>query len=94
MPLIDADAPPTAIDDTHYVVYFASGETPWCPDCLKALPALKSVFGPDSAPKAYLVRVGDRAEWKGLSGQQNEYRDEPYNIRCVPTTVKIVNTVG
>ncbi|KLP07677.1 Uncharacterized protein Y057_10700 [Fusarium fujikuroi] len=55
MPLIDANSPPTSTD-THYVVYFASGEPSWCPDCRDALPALNAVFGGASDPTAYIVR--------------------------------------
>ena len=86
MPLIDAATPPTTTDD-HYVVYFASGEPSWCPDCRDALPALQTIFGADSAPTAYIVRVGERTEWKG--NPQNKYRNEPYNIQGVPTVVKL-----
>ncbi|KAJ3521685.1 hypothetical protein NM208_g13179 [Fusarium decemcellulare] len=86
MPLIDADTPPTT-DDTHYVVYFASGEPSWCPDCRDAVPALQSVFGSDSAPTAHIVRVGSFAEWKG--NPKNKYRNAPYNIQGVPTVVRV-----
>ncbi|KAK5996355.1 hypothetical protein PT974_01689 [Cladobotryum mycophilum] len=78
MPLIDVDVPPTTTTDTHYVVYFASGEP---------LGVLIKVFGDDSAPTAHIVRVGQRSEWKG--NLQNKYRNEPYNIQGVPTVVKI-----
>ncbi|KAF4962383.1 hypothetical protein FSARC_9549 [Fusarium sarcochroum] len=87
MPLIDANTPPTTTDDTHYVVYFASGEPSWCPDCRDALPALNAVFGDNSAPTAHIVRVGSREEWKGNS--KNKYRNAPYNIQGVPTVVKV-----
>ncbi|KAJ4245136.1 hypothetical protein NW757_010146 [Fusarium falciforme] len=91
MPLIDADTPPTT-NDLHYVVYFASGEPSWCPDCRDALPALNSVFGADSAPTAYIVRVGSFAEWKG--NPKNKYRNEPYNIQGVPTVGNEVARLG
>ncbi|KAK7415977.1 hypothetical protein QQZ08_012170 [Neonectria magnoliae] len=88
MPLISAEAPPSGTE-THYVVYFASGEPSWCPDCQEALPALNNVFGPDSAPTAYIVRVGSFQEWRGP--KKNKYRSPPYSIEGVPTVVKIEN---
>jgi len=88
MPLIDANTPPTSTD-THYVVYFASGEPSWCPDCRDALPALNAVFGGASDPTAYIVRVGSREEWRGTP--KNKYRNAPYNINGVPTVVKVQN---
>ena len=88
MPLVDADTPPTT-NDLHYVVYFASGEPSWCPDCRDALPALRAVFGADSAPTASIVRVGSRDEWRGKT--VNKYRKAPYNIDGVPTVVRVEN---
>ncbi|CCT70596.1 uncharacterized protein FFUJ_06583 [Fusarium fujikuroi IMI 58289] len=88
MPLIDANSPPTSTD-THYVVYFASGEPSWCPDCRDALPALNAVFGGASDPTAYIVRVGSREEWRATP--KNKYRLPPYNINGVPTVVKVKN---
>lgn len=88
MPLIDANTPPTSTD-THYVVYFASGEPSWCPDCRDALPALNAVFGGASEPTAYIVRVGSREEWRATP--KNKYRLPPYNIDGVPTVVKVKN---
>ncbi|KAI5464800.1 hypothetical protein BGZ63DRAFT_421794 [Mariannaea sp. PMI_226] len=90
MPLIDADTPPTD-PATHYVVYFASGEPSWCPDCVRAVAPLKSVFGSESAPTAYIVRVGSREEWRGVP--TNKYRQAPYNIQGVPTIVRVENGV-
>ncbi|KAL7945049.1 hypothetical protein V8C42DRAFT_345461 [Trichoderma barbatum] len=87
MPLINADAPPSTAD-THYVVYFASGEPSWCPDCRNALPALQSVFGGDSAPSATLILAGSREEWRTPS---NKWRSAPYNIDCLPTIVRVEN---
>lgn len=89
MPLIDADTPPQATEATpHYVVYFASGEPSWCPDCRDAVPALQAVFGKDSDPTAHLVRVGSRDVWRT---RDNKYRQAPYNIQGVPTVVRIEN---
>lgn len=87
MPIINAESPPTSTDDVHYVVYFASGEPSWCPDCRNALPALNAVFGDVSAPAAHLVMAGTREEWKG--NPDNKYRKAPYNIQCLPTVVKV-----
>ncbi|KAM0545978.1 hypothetical protein ACHAPJ_011090 [Fusarium lateritium] len=87
MPLVDANTPPTTTDDIHYVVYFASGTPPWCPDSRAAHPVLKRVFGDASAPTAHIVRVGVREEWKG--NPDNKYRKAPYNIQGVPTVVKV-----
>lgn len=91
MPLIDVEAPPTSTD-AHYVVYFASpenGQSSWCPDCRNALPALKNVFGADSAPSAYVIQAGTRAEWRG--NPNNKWRNAPYNIDCLPTIVRVEN---
>ncbi|PWN91316.1 hypothetical protein FA10DRAFT_265180 [Acaromyces ingoldii] len=92
MPLIDAVTPPTDDEGLHYVVYFASGSPPWCPDCVDALAPLRAVFGATegAAPKAYVVRVGERHEWKGV--KDNKYRLEPYNVEGVPTIVKMQGT--
>ncbi|KAF7563750.1 hypothetical protein G7046_g406 [Stylonectria norvegica] len=90
MPLIDSDTPP-ATNDTHYIAYFASGEPSWCPDCRDAVPALKTVFEGAKKPTAYIVRVGTRPEWQGNS--KNKYRQAPYNIRGVPTVVRIENGI-
>lgn len=87
MPIINADAPPSTTD-THYVVYFASGEPSWCPDCRNALPALQSVFGGDSAPSATVILAGTREEWRNPS---NKWRGAPYNINCLPTVVRVEN---
>lgn len=90
MPLIDAEAPPTSTD-THYVVYFASpenGQSSWCPDCRNALPPLQNVFGAETAPPAYVIQVGVRAEWKNAN---NKWRGQPYNINGVPTIVRVEN---
>ncbi|KAJ4250963.1 hypothetical protein NW762_011613 [Fusarium torreyae] len=89
MPLVNANTPPTATDDVHYVVYIASGDPPWCPDSRAALPVLKRVFSDASAPTAHIVRVGAREEWKGKP--DNKYRKAPYNIQGVPTVVKVKN---
>ncbi|KAM0257013.1 hypothetical protein ACHAQJ_004606 [Trichoderma viride] len=91
MPLIDADAPPSSAD-VHYVVYFASGEPSWCPDCRNALPALQSVFGTESAPSAYIIRAGTREEWKG--NPNNKWRQAPYNIDGLPTIRKEIARLG
>ncbi|KAL7796677.1 hypothetical protein V8C37DRAFT_371124 [Trichoderma ceciliae] len=88
MPLIDADAPPSTTD-AHYVVYFASGEPSWCPDCRNAIPALQSVFGSDSSPSAYIIRAGSREEWRG--NPNNKWRNAPFNINCLPTIVRVEN---
>lgn len=104
MPLIDAATPPsTEAAGVHYVVFFASGSPPWCPDCVDALAPLRAVFGDDakdtaassdataatsvSTPTAYLVRVGERHEWKGVP--DNPYRLAPYHVQGVPTIIKM-----
>ncbi|GFP59832.1 hypothetical protein ACSS6W_005030 [Trichoderma asperelloides] len=91
MPLIDVEAPPTSTD-AHYVVYFASpenGQSSWCPDCRNALPALQNVFGAESAPSAYVIQAGTRAEWRG--NPNNKWRSPPYNVTCLPTIVRVEN---
>lgn len=89
MPIIDADTPPSDVATTHYVIYFASGEPSWCPDCRDAVTPLKNVFGANDAPTAYIVRVGSPQEWRGK--QINKYRKAPYNIQGVPTVVRVEN---
>ncbi|KAH7017997.1 thioredoxin-like protein [Microdochium trichocladiopsis] len=86
MPLIDAAAPP-ALDEqgAQYVVFFASGQPSWCPDCRDALPALQAVFGGQDAPTAHLVRAGERPEWRD---PKNKYRTQPWGITCLPTVVR------
>ncbi|KAM5346136.1 hypothetical protein ACJ41O_009141 [Fusarium nematophilum] len=91
MPLIDVDTPPST-NDPHYVVYFASGQPSWCPDCVNALPVLQNVFASESASTAYIVRVGSFSEWKG--NPRNKYRNAPYNIQGVPTIVRVENEVS
>lgn len=92
MPLINASAPPAVegTTGTQYIVFFASGEPSWCPDCRDAVPALEAVFGSSDAkaPTAHLVCVGERAEWRTPA---NQYRNAPWNLDGVPTVIRYEN---
>jgi thiol-disulfide isomerase/thioredoxin len=70
----------------HFVLFFASGTPPWCPDCRDAQPHLESVFKADDAPVLHVVRVGEREQWKTPS---NKWRAEPYRIGEIPTLVRL-----
>lgn len=96
MPLIPASAPPTldaSSSNPQYIVFFASGEPSWCPDCRDAVSALETVFGDassstDDTPTAHLVQVGERPEWRTTD---NKYRVAPWNVNCVPSVVRYEN---
>lgn len=44
-----------------YLIFFSSGNPPWCPDCVDAQPAVEKVFG-GSDVDAHIVLVGEKAE--------------------------------
>lgn len=73
---------------THYILFFASGNPPWCPDCREAQPHLEAVFAAKDAPKLNVVRVGTRAEWKTPN---NKWRSKPYHVSETPTLIKLVD---
>ncbi|KDN50867.1 thioredoxin-like protein [Tilletiaria anomala UBC 951] len=77
--------------DPKFLVFFASGQPSWCPDCRDSLPAVQNVFGTDPSTvgkggdvDGYMIFVGDRPTWKD---PENYFR-KSYGIKCVPTIVK------
>lgn len=73
----------------HYVVFFASGNPPWCPDCVRAQPALEKVFGSASGmPILHKILVGERHEWKT---SENRWRKAPFQVDQTPTVIKFID---
>ncbi|KAN0061794.1 hypothetical protein ACQY0O_005787 [Thecaphora frezii] len=88
MPLDTTHTVPPTSSSTHYLVFFSSGTPPWCPDCVDTQPTLQRVFVDNAATnsaQAYLILVGERAEWKT---PDNKYRKE-YALKYIPTILKI-----
>jgi thiol-disulfide isomerase/thioredoxin len=88
MPLKEVQEASIDADDMTYILFFASGAPPWCPDCREALPAIESVFGKEDAPLLQVIKVGLREEWKSAS---NRWRGEPFQVTETPCIIKFVN---
>ncbi|GAK64304.1 uncharacterized protein PAN0_005d2516 [Moesziomyces antarcticus] len=69
----------------QYLIFFSSGNPPWCPDCVDAQPAINHVFGSSTAD-AHTVLV-DRPDWKS---PDNIFRTQ-FSITCIPTITKMIN---
>lgn len=78
--------PPASLtgETPRYLIFFSSGNPPWCPDCVDAQPAINHVFG--TSADAHLVLV-DRPDWKS---PDNIFRTQ-YGIKCIPTITKMIN---
>ncbi|SPO25726.1 uncharacterized protein UTRI_03091 [Ustilago trichophora] len=72
--------------EPQFLIFFSSGNPPWCPDCVDAQPAIEKVFG-GSTVDGHIVLVGERAEWKT---PENKFRKD-YAIKCIPTITKVVD---
>ncbi|PWN32210.1 thioredoxin-like protein [Meira miltonrushii] len=73
---------------THLILFFASGDPPWCPDCRDVDPTIRKVFDNNSSPTLNVVKVGDRPTWKDPS---NKWRSEPYRVSEIPTLIQLVD---
>ncbi|ETS64669.1 hypothetical protein PaG_00615 [Moesziomyces aphidis] len=78
--------PPASLtgETPQYLIFFSSGNPPWCPDCVDAQPAINHVFG--TSADAHLVLV-DRPDWKS---PDNIFRTQ-CGIKCIPTITKMIN---
>ncbi|KAL9935158.1 hypothetical protein V8E36_006234 [Tilletia maclaganii] len=89
MPLHTSQLPAsiTQAPSPAFLIFWASGQPSWCPDCRDAEPAVHAVFGTgpnDGGPPGYMIYVGDRTTWKD---PQNQYRLD-YNVQSVPTILR------
>ncbi|KAL1746924.1 hypothetical protein HDZ31DRAFT_80857 [Schizophyllum fasciatum] len=72
----------------EYLVFYSSvvdGKM-WCPDCRDVEGRVNAAFVGGKAPSALIVFVGDRPSWKS---PDNVYRKAPFNIKGVPTLLKL-----
>lgn len=46
----------------QFLIFFSSGNPPWCPDCVDAQPAVEKVFGGNSNVDGHIVLVGEKPE--------------------------------
>ncbi|KAI0783312.1 hypothetical protein C8Q75DRAFT_726212 [Abortiporus biennis] len=95
MPLRATDDPAKSIEsvqkdigDAQFLVFFSSRTSGklWCPDCVRVEQLVLDTFGNEDAPKALIVYVGQRAEWKSSS---NVFRGEPWKVSSVPTILRL-----
>jgi len=73
----------------EYLIFYSSltnGQL-WCPDCRMVDPIVQQIFGPSDGPKALIVYVGQKNEWKRPAS--NAFRGEPWRIESIPTIIKI-----
>lgn len=91
MPLVDVDSADARASGTQYILFFASGTPPWCPDCRDALPVIESIFGSADAPKLQVIKVGLRDEWKTSN---NKWRGEPFHVKETPSIIKLIDVSG
>ena len=61
MTLTTSNDVPAASTQPQFLIFFSSGNPPWCPDCVDAQPAVEKVFG-GSAVDAHIVLVGEKPE--------------------------------
>lgn len=59
------DVPSAQGDKPQFLIFFSSGNPPWCPDCVDAQPAVEKVFG-GSGVDGHIVLVGEKPEWVHL----------------------------
>lgn len=57
----DVPAASTQGSEPQFLVFFSSGNPPWCPDCVDAKPVIEKVFGGSTAD-AHIVLVGEKPE--------------------------------
>ncbi|PWN46708.1 hypothetical protein IE53DRAFT_298409, partial [Violaceomyces palustris] len=68
-----------------HIIFFSSGNPPWCPDCVDSLDSIRNVFQGEEE-EAVLALV-DRIEWRK---QENEFR-KVFKVNSIPTVVKWVD---
>ncbi|KAJ7109934.1 hypothetical protein C8R44DRAFT_883954 [Mycena epipterygia] len=98
MPLHVAELPidPASLRDRpeEFLIFYSSivdGKM-WCPDCRSVDDVVQAVFGAPDGPSAVIVYVGTKPEWRAVDSADrwsNVFRAEPFNIRGVPTIVKM-----
>ena len=59
---------------------------PWCPDCVRALPAVRSEVA-KAGGSLLEVRVGEISQWKTPS---HPFRSPPLSLKGVPTLVAVL----
>ncbi|KAI0198231.1 hypothetical protein F4808DRAFT_463070 [Astrocystis sublimbata] len=97
MPILDdfklAESPEAFCQLQHvpspfFLAFIASDDPvthePWCPDVRACLPIIKATFSPDDAPKAALIPVGQKTEYKAAT---NYYRTT-WRVPNVPTLIR------
>lgn len=73
---------------TRFVLFYASGNPPWCVDCRDAQQSLEEVFGADDAPPLHIVRVGTREQW---NMSDNHWKASEYHVEEIPLLIKLID---
>ena len=73
---------------THFVLFYASGNPPWCTDCRNAQQSLEEVFSADNAPPLNVIRAGTKEQWKA---PDNRWRTSKYHAKEIPSLIKLVD---
>jgi len=76
----------------EYLIFYASIDPEtgkmWCPDCRDVEELVRTTFEGEEAPKALIVWVGNKLEWRAPT---NPVRKEPWSVTNIPTIVKLKN---
>ncbi|KAG8759718.1 hypothetical protein FRC14_005202 [Serendipita sp. 396] len=82
-------ARPTNPERDTIVLFYASIDPTtnqmWCGDCRKVKSTIDWLFNGDDKPPAYVIYVGQKAEWKKPA--VNHFRTD-WKIESVPTMIK------
>ncbi|KAH7104874.1 hypothetical protein BKA62DRAFT_690972 [Auriculariales sp. MPI-PUGE-AT-0066] len=87
MPLTDVDVHAIPSDAKFVIFYAERDETGrmWCGDCRDVEQLISDTFSPETAPKAVIVYVGKKPEWKS---PDSPFRHAPWHLRTIPTVAR------